>query len=342
VTNSTAPVDRPAPAKAWPDLSTGRPRRRLITVLCWLLVAAWALVALVRLVGWQVDLWPLAMEPAVTPYAALTAVIPLGVVLVARRWLAAAVAAASLVALVVVVLPRAFGSPDPVRGPVVRVMTANLREGHAHPGAVVDLARRQRIDVLAIEEVTPEELDRLTSAGLAQLMPYSTANPVPEGPSGTALFSRYPLTNAGRWPLPNEFVETSATVQVPGAVAVAVNVIHYCAPVDPGQTACWNAGVRSIPRATPQGPVRLLLGDFNMTLDYPALRTILASGYRDAADVVGVGLTPTWPYLGPPLPRLTIDHVLADGRIGVSSVSVDPITNSDHRAIVAELTLPTA
>jgi endonuclease/exonuclease/phosphatase family metal-dependent hydrolase len=310
--------------------------------LCWPLSAGWALVALVRLVGLHADAFPWAVEPAVVPYAAATAVLPVVLALTVRRWLAAALASAALAALVGVVAPRAFGGPDPARGPAVRVMTANLREGHADPAAVVALARAQRVDVLALQEVTPPELGRLMGAGLGRMLPYWSANPQWVLPAGTALFSRYPLTGVGRHELPMTFTETLATVQPPGAVPVAIDVVHYCAPVDPAQTACWRAGVRSIPAATPDGPVRLLLGDFNMTLDFPDLRHILATGYRDAADVVGEGLAPTFPYLGPPLPRLTPDHVLADRRIGVSAVSVHPIENSDHRAVFAELTFPKA
>ena len=63
-----------------------------------------------------------------------------------------------------------------------------------------------------------------------------------------------------------------------------------------------------IPPATPAGPVRLLLGDFNLTLDYRAMRAVLDTGYRDAAAVVGRGLATTWPYNGTPLPRVAIDH----------------------------------
>ncbi|GAA5187990.1 endonuclease/exonuclease/phosphatase family protein [Rugosimonospora acidiphila] len=335
--STVPPTEHPRPA----DLPSGPARlRRLLARLCWPLAAVWAFVALVRLLGLHVDRWPLAIEPAVVPYAAITAVIPLAVALLSRRWLAAALATAALVALVVVVAPRGFGGPDPVRGPAVRVLTANLREGHADPASVVALARQRRVDVLAIEEVTPPELDRLLAAGLSQLLPYSSTNPQWIGPAGTALFSRYPLTGVGRHSLPHTFTETLATVQPPGSVPVAIDVIHYCAPVDPDQTACWNAGVRSIPPATPHGPVRLLLGDFNMTLDFPDLRHVLSTGYRDAAEVVGEALTPTFPYLGPPLPKVTPDHVLADSRIGISSVSVLPIRDSDHRAVFAALTFP--
>lgn len=342
---STAPAGPPpaGPPTDAPERPSGVRRvRRLVTRLCWPLSAVWALLALVRLLGLHADTFPLAVEPAVVPYAAVTAVLPVVLALSVRRWLAAALAAAALATLVAVVAPRAFGGPDPARGPAVRVMTANLREGHADPAAVVSLARAQRVDVLALQEVTPPELDRLMRAGLGGMLPYWSANPRWVRPAGTALFSRYPLTGVGRHELPMTFTETLATVQPPGAVPVAIDVVHYCAPVDPAQTACWNAGVRSIPPATPEGPVRLLLGDFNMTLDFPDLRHVLATGYRDAADVVGEGLAPTFPYLGAPLPRVTPDHVLADRRIGVSSVSVHPIENSDHRAVFAVLTFPKA
>jgi hypothetical protein len=42
--------------------------------------------------------------------------------------------------------------------------------------------------------------------------------------------------------------------------------------------------------------VRILLGDFNAKLDNAALRGLIDSGYRDAADAVGAGLRPTRPY----------------------------------------------
>jgi endonuclease/exonuclease/phosphatase family metal-dependent hydrolase len=79
------------------------------------------------------------------------------------------------------------------------------------------------------------------------------------------------------------------------------------------------------------------MGDFNATLDDPGLRRLISSGYHDAADEVGAGLEPTWP--NDLVPIITLDHVLADTRIGVRAVSVYPMPNSDHRAITAILTL---
>jgi endonuclease/exonuclease/phosphatase family metal-dependent hydrolase len=83
---------------------------------------------------------------------------------------------------------------------------------------------------------------------------------------------------------------------------------------------------------------RLLLGDFNATLDHAALRRLIGSGYRDAADAVGAGLRPTWP--ADVVPVVTLDHVLVDSRIGVRSVTVHAVPGTDHRAVVAVLAIP--
>jgi len=73
-----------------------------------------------------------------------------------------------------------------------------------------------------------------------------------------------------------------------------------------------------------------------------ALRDVVDRGYRDAGDVAGKGLEPTFPRqgwhgLGP---FITIDHVLADRRLGIVEYSVEEQPGSDHRAIHAVLALP--
>ena len=90
----------------------------------------------------------------------------------------------------------------------------------------------------------------------------------------------------------------------------------------------------------------MLLGDFNATLDHGPLRRLLRTGYRDAAAVRGRGLAPTWPFRRQPLllpvvPWVTLDHVLADRRIGIGDVGTRVVPGSDHRAVFAELLLPT-
>jgi endonuclease/exonuclease/phosphatase family metal-dependent hydrolase len=306
-----------------------------------MVVGLWVIFGVVRATGFDGVVWPLVVVPALIPYLTVGTLLPLLLALLTRRWLAALVATAVLVGLSAAVLPRTFGQPDPVRGPAVQVMAANLAEGHADPAAMVALARDRKVDVLALAELTAEELRALDMAGMSELLPYAETNPRLTA-GGTGLYSRYPLTDASRTRLRNGFTLTSATVHVPGAQPVLVTVVHYCAPADPTQMFCWQYGQRQIPKATPDGPVRLLLGDFNLTMDYGALRELLSTGYRDAASVVGEGLLTTWPYDGSPLPKVAIDHVLPDWRIGVHAVSAYPIKDSDHRALAAALTLPRA
>jgi endonuclease/exonuclease/phosphatase family metal-dependent hydrolase len=100
--------------------------------------------------------------------------------------------------------------------------------------------------------------------------------------------------------------------------------------------------LQSLPPADPAGPVRLLLGDFNASLDHEELRRILDSRYVDAADAVGNGLTPTWPQGRLIPPSVTIDHVLVDERVRVQAVHIRELPGSDHRAVTADLILPTA
>jgi endonuclease/exonuclease/phosphatase (EEP) superfamily protein YafD len=312
-------------------------RRSAVTVGCWLLASLWAALALQRLVGFDGGIWPLVLVPAQLPYLTVGALLPIGTSLVARRWLPALLALVAAAALTATVVPRTIGRADPTRGPAVEVMTANLNEGRADPAALAVLARH--VDVLAVAELTEPELAALDRTGLRDTLPYAVTNASPTS-TGTGLFSRYPLTDPGRQRLLNDYVETTATVHVPHAEPVTVTVVHYCAPVDPAQAACWEYGWSRIPDATPGGPVRLLLGDLNLTLDYRALRAVLDTGYRDAAAVVGQGLAATWPYDGMPLPKVAIDHVLADRRIGVRAVSPYHLKGSDHRALAASLTLP--
>jgi endonuclease/exonuclease/phosphatase (EEP) superfamily protein YafD len=106
-------------------------------------------------------------------------------------------------------------------------------------------------------------------------------------------------------------------------------------------TDAWAQSLADEPPATVDGPVHLLLGDFNATLDHAALRRLIGTGYRDAADVAGEGLTMTWPY-DKLFPRVALDHVLADRRVGVRQVRVYPIVGSDHRSLFTELVLPAA
>ncbi|MFI7546268.1 endonuclease/exonuclease/phosphatase family protein [Actinoplanes sp. NPDC049599] len=328
---SSAPVAKPV-----------RVRRAVWHVLLCLLVLPGTAWVLVRLGGWERG--ALVQLFAFTPYVAAWSVLPVLAALATRRWLAATVAAVTLALFAAAVLPRAFADADrgPQGGVALHVMTSNMLFGNADAGSIVELVRRHDVAVLAVQEFSPNAQRSLAAAGLGELLPYSSLGPE-YGASGSALYSRFPITDPGVRRNSSGFNQAYGTVQPPGAQAVTVESAHPLAPYSLEVLGDWRDDLAAEPRTDPDGPPRILLGDFNSTLDHGPLRDLVKGGYRDAADAAGQGLIGTWgPYDGDPIPPVTIDHVLADRRLGVGAVSVHDIPQSDHRAIVATLRVPAA
>ena len=92
--------------------------------------------------------------------------------------------------------------------------------------------------------------------------------------------------------------------------------------------------------AHPSTPT-IVMGDCNATMQHPTFRAMLAqSGLRDASLYLKAGSHPTFPSgrLLPPL--IEIDHILTDGDLTAESMNAHRISGSDHRALIAQLTLP--
>ena len=338
-------MDLAAPPTPSPGPTPGHQRRhrrtRWLTALCWVLAVPGLVWAVVRYVG--LERGPLVQLLAFTPYVAAWTLVPLSLALALRRWWPAGVAAVAALALAGAVLPRALPDHRPGgAGPELRVLTANLLAGSADPAALVGIVRTHRVDVLALQEFTPDAAAGLDRAGLAELLPHRHLNPE-VGTTGSALYARFPLRDGGVRRNDGGFTQVHATVLPPDGPAVFVESVHPMAPYSLGTVPDWRTDLHAQQPATPHGPLRILAGDFNATLDHAALRRLLDTGYVDAAAAVGTGLVGTWgPYDGDPIPPVTIDHVLVDRRIAVRRAAVRPLPGSDHRAVLAELALPAA
>jgi endonuclease/exonuclease/phosphatase family metal-dependent hydrolase len=318
-----------------------RPARQAVrTVLLGLLVLPGLAWALVRLLGLEHGF--LVQLVAFTPYVAVWAWVPVVLALIARKWLVGAVAAITAVLLAACVLPRALpdSDPGPSTGVRLTVMTINMYVGVADPAAIVRLVREHDVAILAVQEFTPQAKDGLTAAGLDTLLPYrALADEV--GTTGSGLYSRYPVSGTGSERGSGGNLQAYATVQPPGAANLVVESAHPLAPYANSALLDWRDDLAAEPGPDANGPARILLGDFNSTLDHAPVRTLIKRGYRDAADATGKGLLPTWgPYGGKPVPPVTLDHVLVDKRIGVREVRVAPVHRSDHRSVIATLTVP--
>jgi Metal-dependent hydrolase len=319
-------------------LVRGRPWSALVA---WPLAAGAAIVALVRVLGLDAGT-PLVQIVAFTPYLAIVCGVAAVLSGLMRRPLATAVAAVAALSLVAVVVPRALGSPATGPGTPLVVMSANLRYGGADPASIVDLAREADVDVLALQELTPEGEQALLDQGLAELLPFRESHPGPRA-SGSAVYTRWPTSDGGvRSASDGGFLQAYATITLDRG-SVIVESVHPVPPSSVTRTGEWLVGLNNQVPATAGGPPRILAGDFNATLDHRALRALLATGYQDAADAVGAGLTPTWPYYGPRsavTPKVALDHIVVPNGIGVRDFRAVTIPHTDHRAILATLLLP--
>jgi endonuclease/exonuclease/phosphatase family metal-dependent hydrolase len=332
---------------------TSTARWRFSRVVLVLPGLVWAVIRLFGLEGgWLVQLM------AFTPYVAAWAWVPVVIGVVARKWVVAAIGAVAAVTLTACVLPRAI--PDRDRGPStgldLTVMTINMYVGQADPGAIVRLVRKDDVSILAVQEFTTPAKEGLAAAGLGALLPYDAlADDPAHGTTGSGLYSRFPMTGPGSERGAGGNLQAYATIQPPHARALAVESAHPLAPYARSALPLWRADLAAEPApgsgspgpghpARPEGPdavaktpLHVLLGDFNSTLDHAPVRALIRRGYRDAADAAGAGLLPTW---GTHVPPITLDHILVDKRIGVREVSVHRIAESDHRAVIAILTVP--
>jgi endonuclease/exonuclease/phosphatase (EEP) superfamily protein YafD len=306
--------------------------------LIWAAVIPVVLWAIVRAFGLERG-FPLVPLLAYTPYVTLASMFAVGVAAALRNWAAAIVSTLALVTLLIAVLPRAVGDPEeiPAGATTLDVLSVNIHHGTASVGAVLQLIEDRDAEILSVQELTPGFARELRSRGIDRLLPYRVIS-VRRGAAGGGVYSSLPLRPLPG-PAPVAFRMPRARVQLPGGDSAGVVAVH---PYPPNRNSVdlWRAGLDSLPVAGSGASPWILPGDFNATLDHAELRDLLDGGYRDAAEVTGAGLTPTWPARRRILPPVTIDHILADRRIRIADYAVETIPGSDHRTVYARLAIP--
>ncbi|MFI7232773.1 endonuclease/exonuclease/phosphatase family protein [Nonomuraea angiospora] len=318
-------------------VTPGRKRRKFpATALTWLAVTPFAAWAVVRVAGLERGSLPTQIMTA-TPYAAAGSLVPLLIAAVGRKRAATAVALLATTALGISVLPRALGRAEATTGRPLKVMTINMLFGRADAATIMELVREFQPNVLSTQELTPGAVTDLDEAGLKELMPYRVLQDEWSA-GGSGLYSRHPVEPLWDVMPPVGHQMPAALISLPGGKPVEFIDAHPFPPLGP-QVVEWNEAMAAFPSASPDR-IRIIAGDFNASLDHAALRGLLARGYKDAADTVGAGLIPTWPANKRVPPIITIDHVLVDERVGVKEVSVRDVPKTDHRAVLAELTVP--
>ncbi|GAB4086999.1 endonuclease/exonuclease/phosphatase family protein [Myceligenerans cantabricum] len=292
---------------------------------------------------------PVAQLVPFFPYAVLAAV-PLVVLSVMGRRYVLSLILMGCVTLGGYVAASAFVptehqavTADPDDAGTLRVMTVNALYGSADPAWIVETVRADEVEVLAVQELTPELEGALMDEGLGKLLPHQVTGKVETGGAGgSGLFSALKLggERAGE---STTFAMPSAVVDV-GGVDVRIRSIHPVPPM-PGHTDTWKRELRDV-RATARSDTtaQIMLGDFNATYDHASFRDILGDRFRDAWREKGAGLERTWPegrtlpLLGTRIPALVaLDHVVVDDAMQVAEVHSQIVPGTDHRAVLSTI-----
>lgn len=269
------------------------------------------------------------------PYFAVFAAVAAILFAVTRSRVGLVTAVTLALILVGIQIPRFIADTATATGQDITVLTVNVAHGNADAAAIVDEIRTSNADLLAVQELTPAEVDNLTRAGIDDLMPYSFTAALPVS-DGTGLWSRTPLTDGTRLS-DFGFVPVQANTVIDG-VAVTVVAFHAMSPATPRDTVQWAKDLdrmRTLMESYP-GTV-LVAGDFNATGDHRQFRDLASAGFVDAAERAGSGLFRTFPS-NRPLAQL--DHVVTSDTVDALEVHPVPIPDSDHLAVSARLRLP--
>ena len=246
------------------------------------------------------------------------------------------IAAALLIVHASWILPRFVPDGDRVDGPArLTVLAQNMLYGEADPTDVV--ANAATADVLVLVEMTEPAARALSRAGIERRFPHAAGGPLPgSGPSGTRIYSRYPVL-VSRALNPDGGNHNWLALVDAGAMG-PVNVVaaHPTRPVLGGSR--WTMEQENVRRFLPRERT-VVAGDFNAVGSHRSLRRLAAEGFRDADDVVGAGWQPTFPSGGRIPPLIDIDHVLVSPDLTAVSFRTVANAGSDHRGVQATIAL---
>ncbi len=220
---------------------------------------------------------------------------------------------------------------------VLSIMTNNKFLGRGDPVCILEIARRERVDVLALQEVTPESVEALRAAGIDAEFPYAVLAPAALW-EGVALWSKHPLRDI-RTDIHGGLHRVEAVVQLdperPDMDPVAIS-LHIAAPW-PENPRPWLSQLHdlSVDLAGRTRPT-IAMGDYNATLSHKPFRQLLTAGFNDAAVTARSWLGFTYParFWSPPL--IAIDHVVSRG-LHATRLRTARIADSDHLALIADL-----
>jgi endonuclease/exonuclease/phosphatase (EEP) superfamily protein YafD len=303
--------------------------RRVLWWLALLTLLPVVVIVLARMFGFERG--PLVVLVALMPWITFVSLVPFVLALLARSLTLATGATVVTVLCAVWLIPlytfEGGGAPS------VTVASINSTYGKANAQEIVSMVTDDKIDILAVQELTPEMVNALNDAGLQNELPLSYVRPA-EGFEGIGVWSKYPMTAKGL----NGFVANAIQASI-AAPSGDINLIAVH-PAAPGlwEHDLWSKDMTRLQYTLAQQlGATMVVGDLNTTRDNKPFRTIEGLGYKDAADEAAAGFSPTFPDVRAPLPIVAIDHVLTrDTTLKARAFDTYSITGADHRAIIVQ------
>jgi endonuclease/exonuclease/phosphatase family metal-dependent hydrolase len=255
-----------------------------------------------------------------------------------------------VVGAVLLVLPLSGwlnrASPQPaVHGERIRVMNYNLHNGFNTDGrldleAIAKVIESSQVDVVGLQEVSRGWVIN-GSVDMVQWLSQRLDMAYVFGPTegalwGNAILSRYPIVQAGHFPLPPESLllrrgYLTADIDA-GSRVLQVTVTHLHHRADDSdirqeQVTALLAGHSDV--------AGLLMGDLNAIPDSPEMSLLARAGWVDVlAGTVSPASVYTYPADGP---ARQIDYIWLSPNLPFSGAAVMQTTASDHLPVIVTI-----
>lgn len=295
-----------------------------------------AIVAILRALQIESSTMAIFMVAAV-PIMLIPAYVVAGYAIVTRRRGLAAVG-------VLLVLAQLFWSASEFGlgrggdgvGPAFRLATANVLADNDAVGVLFESLAARDAEVVLLQEMTPEQLDRVSATSSYADYPHRVLDARP-GAHGSVILSKFPITDGGviwpgGWPM------TEAVITHPNGERTRIINVHTIAPLTRENITIWEQQFADLKSMVDGSDLPVIIaGDFNATAQHRGVRAIVGLGLDDAHLDAGFGWGATFPAgsLTPSILRL--DRVLMSDTLHATSIDrLDPL-GSDHRPLLVGL-----
>lgn len=254
---------------------------------------------------------------------------------------------AIICALLLVLLPtgcRSVRAPEQPAVPHFRVMTYNVNWGQPTPQLAVDIIRRERPDIICLQETTPQ-WEKYLRGALAREYPHmSFRSSEGRAGGGLAFLSRTPISEVAYVPSDTGWFDGWVTQFGTPAGPIQILNVHLRPPVSDGGS--WVSGYfttgddrdRELQRfygKTRRNVPLIVTGDFNDGEASGVVRWLQKKGMRNALPEFDRS-TPTWQWQTSVLTlRRRMDHIVYAPELYCYGARVIPGGASDHFPVIA-------